>query len=40
MEIRYITHSDNRLAISKIYEDSWKHAYKGIIPQEYLNSIP
>lgn len=40
MEIRYITHSDDRLAISKIYEESWKHAYKGIIPQEYLDSIP
>ena len=40
MEIRYITPSDDRLAISKIYEESWKHAYKGIIPQEYLNSIP
>lgn len=40
MEIRYITNSDDRLAISKIYEESWKYAYKGIIPQEYLNSIP
>lgn len=40
MEIRYITPLDDRLAISKIYEESWKHAYKEIIPQEYLNSIP
>lgn len=40
MEIRYITPLDVRLAISKIYEESWKHAYKEIIPQEYLNSIP
>lgn len=40
MEIRYITNSDDRLAISKIYEESWNYAYKGIIPQEYLNSIP
>ena len=40
MEIRYITNSDDRLAISKIYEESWKYTYKGIIPQEYLNSIP
>ena len=40
MEIRYITPLDDRLAISKIYEESWKHAYKEIIPQEYLSSIP
>jgi len=25
--------------ISKIYEESWKCAYKGIIPQDYLDSI-
>ena len=40
MEIRYIAHSDDRLAISKIYEESWKYAYKGFIPQKYLDSIP
>ena len=40
MEIRYITKDDNPLEISKIYESSWKYAYKNIIPQNYLNSIP
>ena len=40
MEIRYITKSDDRTAISKVYEESWKYAYKGIIPQDYLDSIP
>ena len=40
MEIRYITKDDNPLEISKIYENSWKYAYKGIIPQDYLDSIP
>lgn len=40
MEIRYITKDDNPLAISKIYERSWKYAYKGIIPQDYLDNIP
>lgn len=40
LEIRYITESDDRLAISRIYEESWKHAYKGIVPQGYLNAIP
>lgn len=40
MEIRYITKSDDRTAISKVYEDSWKYAYKGIVPQDYLDDIP
>ena len=40
MEIRYINSSDNRNAISQIYEESWKNAYSGIIPQDYLDSIP
>ena len=40
MEIRYITQNDNLLEISNIYESSWKYAYKNIIPQDYLDSIP
>lgn len=40
MEIRYIKHADDKMVISKIYEESWKFAYKGIIPQNYLDSIP
>lgn len=40
MEIRYMTQLDDRLAISKVYEESWKYAYQGIVPQNYLNSIP
>ncbi len=40
LEIRYITQSDDRRAISKIYEESWKYAYQGIVPQDYLDSIP
>ena len=40
MEIRYITSADDRMAISGIYEESWKYAYKGMIPQHYLDSIP
>ncbi|MDE7431799.1 MAG: GNAT family N-acetyltransferase [Lachnospiraceae bacterium] len=40
MEIRYITQDDDRFAISRIYEESWKFAYKDIIPESYLNSIP
>lgn len=40
VEIRHIKQSDDRLAISRIYEESWKFAYKNIIPQSYLDSIP
>ncbi len=40
MEIRYVCSSDDRKEISKIYEESWKSAYKGMIPQHYLDSIP
>ena len=39
MEIRYIDKNDDPFEISDIYEQSWKYAYKGIIPQEYLDSI-
>lgn len=40
MEIRHIRQSDDRFEISRIYEESWKFAYKDIIPQSYLESIP
>ncbi len=28
------------MAVSRVYEKSWKYAYQGIIPQDYLDSIP
>lgn len=31
--------SDDRLAVSSIYEAGWKYAYKDIVPQDYLDSI-
>lgn len=40
MEIRYVLPSDNLREISNVYERSWKYAYKNIIPQSYLDSIP
>lgn len=40
MEIRYIDSSDDKMKISKIMEDSWKYAYRGIVPQEFLDKIP
>jgi len=40
MIIRLINEKDDRSAISRVYEESWKNAYKNIIPQDYLESIP
>lgn len=40
MEIRALRETDNRLAVSRVYEESWKFAYQGIVPQSYLDSIP
>ena len=31
---------DDIMQISRVYEQSWKYAYKGIIPQSFLDSIP
>lgn len=39
MEIRLINEKDDRENISRIYEESWKSAYKNIIPRAYLDSI-
>lgn len=40
MEIRFLSERDSLLDVSAVYEQSWKHAYKGIIPQSYLDNIP
>lgn len=40
MEIRFVAPEDDRGAISRVYEESWKFAYRGIIPEDYLESIP
>lgn len=40
LEIRHIQQEDDRMAISRIYEEGWRFAYRGIVPQEYLDSIP
>ena len=40
MEIRYLLPKDVLFEISSIYERSWKFAYKNIVPQEFLDSIP
>ncbi len=40
MEIRPLRETDSRLEISRIYEESWRSAYRGLVPQAYLDSIP
>ena len=40
MEIRYLSPEDDLYAVSNVYEQSWKYAYKNIVPQQYLDSIP
>lgn len=40
MEIRYLSPEDDLCEVSNVYEKSWKSAYKDIIPQDYLDSIP
>lgn len=40
MEIRPLRETDSRLALSRIYEESWRFAYRGIVPQAYLDGIP
>lgn len=40
IKIRYLNSNDDRNVISNIYEESWRYSYKGILPQEYLDSIP
>lgn len=40
MEIRLLDPLDDLEALSRIYEESWKYAYKNIVPQSYLDSIP
>lgn len=40
IKTRKINQADSREEISNIYEQSWKYAYKGIIPQDFLDRIP
>ena len=39
MEIRKVTQTDDFAAIGDIYAHSWKTAYKGIVPQDYLDEL-
>ncbi|GHU80548.1 N-acetyltransferase [Clostridia bacterium] len=39
MEIRRVTVQDNFAAIGEIYASSWKAAYRGLVPQDYLDGL-
>ena len=39
MEIRKVTFNDDFAAIGSIYAESWKFAYRGIVPQAYLDQL-
>jgi hypothetical protein len=39
MKIRKVTKDDDFEAIGNIYCCSWKTAYRGIVPQDYLDTL-
>ena len=39
MEIRRFLKTDNIDNVSRVYAQSWKSAYRGIVPQDYLDNI-
>ena len=36
MEIRKLRNGDDLFAVSRVYEESWRGAYRGLLPQTYL----
>ncbi|MFR1051068.1 MAG: N-acetyltransferase family protein [Lachnospirales bacterium] len=40
MEIRKLRNGDDLFAVSRVYEESWRGAYRGLLPQAYLDGIP
>ena len=40
MEIRKLRIGDDLFAVSRVYEESWRRAYRGLLPQACLDGIP
>lgn len=40
MELRMLADSDTAEAVSAVYEASWRAAYRGIVPQPFLDAVP
>lgn len=38
--IRLFGALDDPLAVSHVIEENWKHAYRNIVPQAYLDALP
>ncbi|WP_249301507.1 GNAT family N-acetyltransferase [Feifania hominis] len=39
IQIRPLEPGDDRLAVGRVYVKSWRHAYRGIVPQPYLDAL-
>lgn len=39
IRVRELTGKDDYAAVSRIYAESWRSAYRGLLPQSYLDSI-
>jgi len=39
LTIRPMTADDDFAAVAQVYTDSWKHAYRGLVPQRYLDKL-
>lgn len=39
MELRFVCADDDRRAIGEVYAQSWRHAYRGIVPQDFLDRL-
>ena len=39
MEIRRLGPGDDALAVSRVYRESWRAAYRGIVPQAFLDEM-
>ncbi len=40
MKIREMQPSDDKMAVSRIYEAAWRAGYRGMIPEDFLASLP
>ena len=40
MEIRKLCKGDDLFSVSRVYEESWRAAYRGSLPQGYLDCLP
>ena len=39
VEVVRLAAGDDMAAVARVYARSWRHAYRGIVPQSYLDSV-